>query len=415
MSSSHSVGKTPQRKLGSKGPNGDRGPQPRAEFRGKRKTVMSYEGYHGSYNEMGFAHPNATRANERPYEKRVPVTPDKSRSGFVTLADAHVVRQRNLPVILQKQLHEKGRFAHPKLREIDDILFPQGSKYTTQEPKYRPNIGVIQTRFWTDHQVKTWGLFAMSYGIKYSGKTEFQIPRDIQGYVSYGSYYSKNVPWPQPGKQAFLEKVRRLSRHRRSEAARIRRSLRVRKKDLDVSPEDIVDIIVQRRTLSVKQIGLNIPEGVPFREFKDSLPKVLSLKYGPALQLSEVVMVALRNIYSNPKKFTQDLPWVVNSEENLHYRIRVESPKNSHEWRKQMARLAPFFSADGNIYALPLMADHRHIFGEGYSSTRAQEHLRFPTVQQAGLMANVYQSYIDELQEEGRPVPAVLGSWADDW
>jgi hypothetical protein len=314
MPSSHSFGKTPLRKQRSSGADCDKHPQPRAEFRGK----LYYEPkFHDSYNVLGLTEfTSKTSWNEMPYAKREAIPFDIPRSGVVTLADAHVVRQRNLPITLYKQLKEVGYYINPKLKEACLTLFPTGTRvYDNVDPIHRPKVGCIRTKFWTDHQVKTWGIFANAYGIKYSGRTEYQIPKGLLGIAGpAGAYYRGKHGWPKLSDPVALQPLHLPpSRGKRSEFSRIMRSLR-KKGQYKVESFDFKDFLAKRKIYPrrvIKRLFWEQHEVKNFRQFRDSIPECLSVGIGPPLQVSTIIKRAAKSLASRAKKFNPDLPWFV--------------------------------------------------------------------------------------------------------
>jgi hypothetical protein len=336
--SPHSVGETPMGNHGSNTSDGDRRTHPRAEFRGKKveKPLLYYQPSHGPYTGL-LAHPKGKSCNELPYARREAIPLDKRRGDVVTLADAHVIRQRNLPLIFSIQLKDVGRHRGPPiLKQVYSILFPEGHRYKVQDPKHRPKAGCIQTKFWDDNQVQTWGKFANSYGVRYSGRTEYSFPKGLLGRVVNDGVYTSKTPWPDTKDPGPLQTVYLRPRRRiRSELSRVKRSIKRRMKDFVSKPLEIGQVIGVRKILSRKEIDRRYDHSCPISQFRERIPNCLSIKFGPPAQVSQIVLDSVRRIYSTPKKFLDDLSWLVPKGKPVEVTLRMKmaprmepSPKN---------------------------------------------------------------------------------------
>lgn len=339
-----SLGGTPQRKLGSKAPW--KGHKSRAEFRDNQKTRkprLYYEPEHGSHNEL-FVHPKATRANEMPYTKRKELPLDIHRTGVVTLADAKSVRLRNLPLLFSKQLSAVGRYHGPAiLKKVYKILFPTGHLYKSQDPAYRPKAGCIQTYFWDDVQVETWAHFANSYGITYSGRTEYMFPRGLLGKLVHNSVYESNVPWPDIRNLGSLMPITKVkfNNHRRSDYRRMMRALRLRSKEFTVRPLRIEQVLTVRKVLTKREIDLRYDHSCPISQFRESIPNCLSIRFGKPAQVPQIVLESLRRIYSTPKKFFHDLTWLLPKGGDISMKLEMKKAptKAAHQKVRQIVVL----------------------------------------------------------------------------
>jgi hypothetical protein len=415
----------PRKRRSNKSKGGSSRPQPRAEFRGNGKDQLYYNVPHGKYNEHGLAaHPNLritenTPANLRPYAKRETPPLDIPRTGLVTMKDCHVVRQRNLPKLLFRQMSEVGQFNRfdPTIKVVCSTLFPNRSVYDSQDPRYRPQAYCIQTRFWTDTQVETWGKFAMAYGIQYSGRTEYLIPKALLGYISGGTVYASNLPWPRPQDPGPLQDLY-VSPHRRkrlrSSQARVMRALRkVQKREFEVKPIPLEEVLVFRRQYSRKTIDRMFPGNMPISEYRRSVPNVLSLAFGPPGRVSPPAMEALRRIYSRPEKFVQDLPWLAPKGKTPSVRMAIERPVSQPVRERNGAKLYPVLHSDHGGCFRSMVGTGSHLY---LVDTRKafDKRLQDPAGRQKVIdNYHRWKDLLDGGHEPERSSGHVLGSWFD--
>jgi hypothetical protein len=337
----------------------------------------------------------------------------------VTMEDCHVIRQRNLPILLYRQMYEVGRFNRfdPNIKEVCASLFPKGTVYDSQDPRYRPQAHCIQTRFWTDSQVNIWGRFAMSYGIRYSGRTEYVIPKSLLGKIANGgSIYAKNIPWPRPQDPGPLQGLYSPNRRKRlrSSQSRVLRALRkVQKREFEVKPIPLEEVLVFRRQYSRKTIDRMFPGNMPISHYRRSVPNVLSLAFGPPGRVSQPVIEALRKIYSRPEKFVQDLSWLTPKGKGPSVKMTIERPVSQPVRERNATKLSVALNSDhggcframhstgSNLYLI----DTRKVF---------DKRLQDPAGRQKVL--DNYHRWKDLLDGGLKPEPTsgwVLGGWFD--
>jgi len=406
----HSVGRTPLGNQGQTGSNGDRTSQPRAEFRGnrRRKPIRPYAPSHSGFDDslegtrLGSAGHILRRC------KREPFPLDKPRSEIVTPADAHTVRQRNVPIIFRKQLATVNR--RPVVDKVWKTLFPT-TLWNSPRAEHRPNTGCIQTRFWTDAQVKVWGEFANYYGIRYSGKTEYQFPRGLLGVLSYGEYYSSSIPWPDPRKGAIPPHSFPRAKSKRSEFARIKRSLLRGSKCLVVKPLDFTQLLVPKRRESRSTLYLewiSRREGT-FREYLDAQPRVLALNFrGIYTETPEIVKESLKRIAKSAVKMFPDRTWIGST--NLSYSMSAPRPLPRERvklFREKCGRLSVTFSPDGYIYATRAKVDNYQTIHDRWPDSHLA---KLPPRAKVLEMGDAARAHLDSLSDED-DLPTTLGSW----
>lgn len=403
---------------GSNNLDGNNRSHPRAEFRGKDPW---YTGFHGRYDPVFSAQDkNAVSFSDQPYQARVPrLKFDTRTSGVVGPELDWSVKARNLPIVFEKQFRERGRYTHPKLRQVYDILFDSylNDRKKFVEAKYRPNVGCILTRFWSEEQVRTWTEFANLYGVQFHGTLEYVFPRDIVGYKVGMGYHATNEPWPEPGSQGPLRAftfscLTNRRKRKRSEFSRMMRRLRnLQKKWVNIKPLDISSVLVTRREKSSRQIRRESRlEGVPFKEIADKTPLCLTVNLGrhkthPA---PPIVVASLKSMVSKPQKMFHDLSWI--NPRKVEYKAKIFRPLPSIIKRVKLGKLTPFFSRDGNIYAIRANLSNRHIFLHPDDRMKLKNP---PTLTEAEEMEIALQNYIDSKADD--EVPSVLGTWENGW
>jgi len=357
--SSSSLRKTPLRKQRSTGPYGNKGSQPCAEFHGNRKKLPSYAADHSCFDPvdiLGHKPYKTVKGVNDTYKKRkpLPLPENNRRSGVVGPEPDYSVRGRNLPIIFAKQIRHAWTDTLPNSKEIwiaIETLFLDPNR--TLLGAERPNAGCHQTRRWTDAQVKTWTKLANWLGVQFSGNREYAFPKGALGRTAYGFYHhDARKPFPWPGTvhasahaQGPTFRVPGRKRKRSAEKRIERRFKRLHK--VEVSYLDFKDVLCQRRTMSRKQINSAYAKdtlGLSISEYRKQIPTVLSLSIGPAMQISDVVKRALKNLASRVKKFDPGKTWI--EKEPVTSTVRFSSPLT---WTRY-SRLRAMYSADGNIY-----------------------------------------------------------------
>jgi hypothetical protein len=423
QASSYSVRRTPTRKCGNKSGNGDSQTQPRAEFRGPKHSPY-YVSYHGTYDPVnlppkGYSAGSKPSTRNQPYAKREepPYIPSPS-SGPVGPDLDWSVRARNVPIIFVKQLRDKGGLlttkdgSRPYMIAFNTLFSDFNNFYV--EAKYRPKIGCVPTRSWTDAQVRTWTKLAHHIGVQYSGKREYSFPKGTLGETVAGSYYSRNVPWPTPGSEGskifpFFERPRS---GRRSESSRILRSFKKIKK-MEVTPFDFQANLIVRREKTCREIRNSYwktDRSIPFREYRNSVPLVLCLNTRRPAKVPDIVLGALRRIAVRTQKMLPSSPWVVPKADPIQpkYTVSVHNPPN----KQVVHRLRAVMCSDGNIYSQRSSVDGR-----------VNLMVRRPDLTSEQLMHAIrktaaFQSKFDSYYPQDPPddeAPSILGGWDDDW
>jgi hypothetical protein len=416
--SSHSFGKIPLGNQRNKCLDGDNRPQPRAEFRGNDPW---YTGFHGTYDPVFSAQDkNALNFSDQPYQARVPrLKFDTRTSGVVGPEIDWSVKARNLPIVFEKQFRDVGRHTHPKLRQVYDILFDDylNNRKKFVEAKYRPNVGCVLTRFWSDKQVQTWTEFAHLYGVTFHGDMEYNFPRDIVGYKVGVGYHSSHMPWPKPGEQGPLKPftfshLSNRRKRKRSEFSRMLRKLKSSENKMcRITPLDLSSVLVTRRSKSSREIRRDARlKGVTFQQEAEATPLILTVNLGrhkPAAAPS-IVVASLKSMVARPQKFIHDRSWI--SPTKLEYKTLIQRPLPSIIKRVKTGRLTPFFSRDGRIYAIRANLSNRHIFQNPSDRILMRNP---PPLEEAERMEIALQNYIDSQADDN--VPSVLGTWGDGW
>jgi hypothetical protein len=136
-------------------------------------------------------------------------------------------------------------------------------------------------------------------------------------------------------------------------------------------------------------------------------PMILSVNAKhPPQQVPPIVVEALKKLAAKPTKMVVDRPWLGVTKVTYSLPTKTSAIISRVRDKKIGSRLRPFFSTDGNIYALRAAIDNSHIFSDHFENPRQTSDVTYSEVRDR---SSFLQSYLDD--EDIDEYPATLGSW----